>query len=521
MTNLYIRRRKRFLKRLVVTIMLFALVFFFYSFFRFVALRFFGYDLFSHEITILLLSALLVSLLYKPVDYLMGFLFKEILFRSSAGDHSVLLQLSRSMSGILDQVELTNLIVNTFGEVLQVRTASVLIFDKSKNVYRIISAFGIKPNVWRNLEIKPNSLLIELLRVYKRPLERERLVHSFSWQEANQLQDEFQQLHASCVIPLIFQNELIGSINLLQRARMRSFTPQEVNSFFEFASEMAIALRNASLFEELHQNNRELMRIQSEFLHRAQHSAVSQLASGIAHEIHNPLTIISGKAQVLLLKRGQIAYDEQVAEVLKTIVKQTKRAADITRKLLMFSESRESVREFVDFETLVNDTIALLSYQVSLDQIQVVKRFEHPIPKWFGSVGELREAFLNVFVNAVQAVGTRGTIEIVVRYRKDDHMIELKVSDSGPGIPEENLLKVFNPFFTTREGANGLGLFVTQQIVHKYYGSIRIESRLGEGVTFIIELPCEKELQVGQKDVSILSGQGKHLDGGDVLIKTN
>ena len=247
------------------------------------------------------------------------------------------------------------------------------------------------------------------------------------------------------------------------------------------------------MFEELRGSNQELMKIQSNFLQSNQHSAIAQLASGIAHEIHNPLTIISGKAQILLLKRDKMTYDEQVEEVLKTIVKQTKRAADITRKLLMFSDSHQSVKEPIDLETVVNDTVALLSYQVSLDQIQVIKRFEHPIPRWLGNVAELREAFLNLFLNAVQAVGTKGIVQVTVRYRKEDRVIELRISDTGPGILESDLPKVFHPFFTTRQEAAGLGLFVTQQIVHKYNGLIRAESKIGEGAAFVVELPCESE----------------------------
>jgi len=239
------------------------------------------------------------------------------------------------------------------------------------------------------------------------------------------------------------------------------------------------------------------MKIQSHLIHSAQHSAIAQLATGLAHEIHNPLTIISGKAQILLLKRDKIAFDDQVSDVLKTIVKQTKRAADITRKLLMFSDSHKSIKELVDLEMVVHDTIALLSYQVSLDQIQVVKRFEPSIPKLSGNKAELREAFLNVFLNAVQAIGTKGNIEIRLRLRKEQNAIELSVRDSGCGISEEDLPKVFHPFFTTREGTSGLGLFVTQQIVHGYGGSIRVESMIRQGTTFYINLPCVRKIVAG------------------------
>ena len=163
----------------------------------------------------------------------------------------------------------------------------------------------------------------------------------------------------------------------------------------------------------------------------------------------------------------------------------------------MFADSEESVKEPVDFEVLINDTIALVSYQVSLDEIQVIKRLEHPIPKFFGNMGELREAFLNLFLNAVQAMAKRGTVQVSMKYRKTDRMIELRVSDSGPGISESHLSKIFQPFFTTRPGGTGLGLFVTQQIIHGYGGAIRAESKVGEGTTFIMELPCETNIAAG------------------------
>ena len=497
MVNLYLRKRKRFLKRLILTSVLFILVFFVYSVSRFIALRFLDWDVFSNEIYVLIASVLLISLVYKPLDHLVLFLFKDVLFTSHGRDQSTLVHLARSMTAVLDPAELSNLIANTFGETLFVRTVSVLLYDKSKSAYRVTSSFGHKPNTVRQISLSANSLLIELLRIRKIPLERQRVIHSFSWQEANQLTQDFEKLHASYVIPLICQDELVGLISLTPQSEARFFTAQETKSFSEFSREAGKAFRNAALFDELKDNNQELMKIQSHLIHSAQHSAIAQLATGLAHEIHNPLTIISGKAQVLLLKRDKIAFDDQVSEVLKTIVKQTKRAADITRKLLMFSESHKSIKEPVDLEMVVNDTIALLSYQVSLDQIQVIKKFEQPIPHFTGNKAELREAFLNVFSNAVNAIGVKGTIEVGIRLRKEQQAIELSVRDSGCGISAEDLPKIFQPFFTTRHGASGLGLFVTQQIVHGYGGAIRVESMIQQGATFYISLPCTKKTSAG------------------------
>lgn len=496
MINLYLRKRKRFLKRLILTSILFVLVFFVYSFSRFIALSF-DLDIFSNDIYLLVISVLFISLAYKPLDHLVLYLFKDSLFASHGRDQSTLIPLARSMMSVLDRVELANLIANTFGETLFVRTAAVLLYDKTKTHYRIVSSFGFKTNLIRQISLSGNSLLVELLRIRKIPLERERVIHSFSWQEANQLTQDFERLHASYVIPLMYQDDLIGLISLAPQSGSRFFTSQEMKSFSEFAAEAAKAFKNAALFDELKDSNSELMKIQSHLIHSAQHSAIAQLATGLAHEIHNPLTIISGKAQILLLKRDKIAFDEQVSDVLKTIVKQTKRAADITRKLLMFSESHESIKEPVDLEMVVNDTIALLSYQVSLDQINVIKKFEQPVPKLTGNKAELREAFLNIFLNAVQAIETKGIIEVRLRVRKEQQAVELSVRDSGCGISADDLPKVFQPFFTTRQGKSGLGLFVTQQIVHGYGGSIRVESMVNQGTTFYVNLPISKRVSEG------------------------
>src|SRR3990167_4440685 len=283
MMNFHLRKRKRILKRFILTGSLFALVFFFYSLFRFIAFRFFQYDLSSNDIAALLLSVFLVALFYKPLDYLILHLFKTVLFRSHVRDLSVLGQLARASRGVPNSFELANLIVNTFGEVLDARSASVLLFSKAKGIYQIESAFGLKPSEWKNFELAGDSFLIELLKTCKIPLERGRVIHSFSWQEANQLTHCFEQLHASCIIPLMFQDELIGSINLMPKSIAKSFTSPEIKSFFEFAQEVSGAFHSAALFEELAESNEELMKIQSSFLHSNQHSAIAQLATGIAH----------------------------------------------------------------------------------------------------------------------------------------------------------------------------------------------------------------------------------------------
>ena len=518
-----LRKRKRLLQTILLSLILFVLVFFFFSLFRFLIFRFFDFQLVSDDVRVLLASVVLAVLFYKPLDYLLFLFLKDDFFQGSSYDFSTLAQIARSSHGLLSTKEIANLIVNTFVETWNVPCASVFVFNRQNTkTYQIASAFGFKSNNWKALELKEGNVLVELLKVRKFPIDRERVTKSFSWQEANQLTHEFERLEAQLVVPVFFQGHLIGMINLNWQQATHRLHQNVLKSFSEFSDEIGPTLHGALEYEKIEADYEALVRMRSDFLYRAQHLAIAELAVGLAHEIHNPLTVISGKAQVLLLKRDQLAYDEYVEDVLKTIVKQTKRAADITRKLLMFSDARDSVTEPIDFESLINDTVALLSYQVSLEQIQVVKRFAKTLPKWVGNMTKLREAFLNLFLNAVQAIGAKGLIQVSTQYKKEDDLIEIQILDSGDGIREEDLAKVFQPFFTTREGATGLGLFVTQQIICSYRGTIRAERNRDRGTSFVIELPCEqtfKSVQVtSQKEIPVSSGD---LDeSGDISNPT-
>jgi signal transduction histidine kinase len=142
---------------------------------------------------------------------------------------------------------------------------------------------------------------------------------------------------------------------------------------------------------------------------------------------------------------------------------------------------------------VLDETLSLLAYQASTDKIEIVKNLDRDLPPFFANIQEIREIFLNLLLNAVEAIGTEGKIVVELKYRRDEELIEIVCSDTGKGIPAEHLDKVFNPFYTTRHEAVGLGLFVTKQIVHRYGGSIRVESQVGIGSMFILQLPYVAE----------------------------
>ncbi len=487
--SLYLIKRKRVLKKFFVGASLCAIgaaATFLFSLF----LNHFKFFLFHLPFFQVFFLALLFLLAFKPLDQAFTRLFRDYLFKKKSYGQLTLMNLAEELTLTLDLNELGNLMVNTFGEVLQLKTVALLVPSRVRADFEVAAAHGWNISDIRKVRLSRESALVRLMQAGgPHVLVRDRAVKMLSWQEATNVARDFDTLRASWIIPLFVKNEEFAGALCFSASRETVFDEADFQFFREFGAVAAKALRNALSVLELRTVNEELQDVQAQLLQVTRLTAIEQLATGIAHEIHNPLTIISGKAQVLLLQKERNQLDEKVEEVLKTIVKQTKRAADITRKLLMFSQSSGSPKEMLRLEQVLEDTLSLVSYQTSLEGIEIMKNISVPMPAFYANVHEMREVFLNLIMNAVQSIGSQGKIRCELISRPQDQMIEISISDTGKGIPPEALEKLFNPFYTTRPDAVGLGLFVTKQIVHRYGGSIRVESRPGEGSLFLIQLP--------------------------------
>ncbi len=488
--GLYLKKRKKILKKILLGAVLFIISSISFLLFSFILKYFFPVPAPVHPLSLMLLMTLITLLAYKPLDIACNHFFKNVLFKHKSYAHMALLNLAEELSVILDLQELSNLVVNTFGEVLHLKTVALLIPNRVRGDFEIASAYGWRLADSRRVRLSKDADLLRCIQAAgSHVLVRDRVIRTVPWQEATRMAHDFDSLFASWIIPLFIKEELVGAIGFSAAKPESIFDEADFQFFREFARQVAKSLRNALTVTELKVANEELQDVQSQLLQSMKLAAIEQLATGLAHEIHNPLTIISGKAQVLLLQKDRNHIDQKIEEVLKTIVKQTKRAADITRKLLMFSQSSGSPKEMLRLEQILEDTMALVSYQTSLEGIEISRKVSGMIPPIYANLHEIREVFLNLILNAVQSIGSRGKIDCELSCQPSDQVIEIRVSDTGRGIPKEHIDKLFNPFFTTRPDAVGLGLFVTKQIVHRYGGSIRVESRMEEGTLFILQFP--------------------------------
>ncbi len=217
-------------------------------------------------------------------------------------------------------------------------------------------------------------------------------------------------------------------------------------------------------------------------------SSIGLLAAGVAHEVNTPLTGVSSYTQMLL---GMIPETDPKHALLQKMQRQTDRASNIVGNLLNFSRTG-SAEEFgeIEINKLLNDTLQLLEPQLRKSNIEIVKDYAKDSPAVMGSGGKLQQVFTNLILNARDAMFSGGTITLKTHAANGSGVV-IEVSDTGEGIPEENLKKVFDPFFTTKGVGNGtgLGLAVSYGIVQEHSGTIDVQSKEGEGTTFKLVFP--------------------------------
>ncbi len=226
-------------------------------------------------------------------------------------------------------------------------------------------------------------------------------------------------------------------------------------------------------------------------------AAIGQLSAGIAHEINNPLAIIGEEAGWIqdLLKREAMSQLPEMGEIrdsLREIVVQAGRCKEITHKLLSFARKMDASIRDVDVNSLVDDVVGMRERDASLDNIQIAKELEQNLPIIHSEPSQLRQVLLNLVNNAIDAIPHGGTI--TVRTAKSDLEpggVRFSVSDTGIGIPKENIEKIFDPFFTTKlpGKGTGLGLSICHGIIQKLGGTITVASEPGKGTSFDITLP--------------------------------
>jgi PAS domain S-box-containing protein len=227
-------------------------------------------------------------------------------------------------------------------------------------------------------------------------------------------------------------------------------------------------------------------------------ASIGQLAAGVAHEINNPLTGVIGFSHLMLSRD----IPEDIKQDLQVIHSEAQRVAKIVENLLVFAHQRKTGREYVNINDIINRVLELRTYEMKVNNIEVEARLASELPLTIADAGQLQQVFLNIVLNAEHFMAkahNRG--RLVVKTEEVNGNIRASFTDDGTGISLENLDKIFNPFFTTKEvgKGTGLGLSICHSIITQHQGRIYAQSQLGKGATFVIELPIVAEpVQTGK-----------------------
>ncbi len=251
--------------------------------------------------------------------------------------------------------------------------------------------------------------------------------------------------------------------------------------------------------EQLERAYQELKGAQEHLIRSEKLAALGTLSAGLAHEINNPIGIISSRVELMLLEAKERALPKQVQEDLKVIGKHAARVARIAHGLLSFA--KQASWEFIplDLNQLVEEVLLLTEKQLSKERITLEKRLSPGLPKILGSPNHLEQVLLNLLTNAREAMPQGG--RLVVESRKgQDGYVQLLVTDTGVGIPEEARPRIFDPFFTTKKKGTGLGLSISYGIIQGHGGTIEVDSQVGKGSTFIVTLPSAKGASRGKRN---------------------
>ncbi len=278
--------------------------------------------------------------------------------------------------------------------------------------------------------------------------------------------------------------DIIGKSQRIATAEMRV-----VETEWEGESAYLLSLRDITERKKMEQQLNIADRLMS----------VGEMASGIAHEINNPLTAVIGFTYLLGNRKD---LPEDVMEQLKIIQDGGERVAGIVKRLLTFARQRKPERSHIDINEIIGNTLALRSYEMATSNIEVVLDLDPELPWTMADTGQLQQVFLNIMVNAEQEMSKangRGRLE--VKTELIDNGIRVSFRDDGTGISKKNMEKLFDPFFTTKEvgAGTGLGLSLSHGIIAEHGGRIYAESEPGQGATFFVELPVLADESIEEK----------------------
>jgi two-component system sensor histidine kinase HydH len=241
----------------------------------------------------------------------------------------------------------------------------------------------------------------------------------------------------------------------------------------------------------------EIHRLKQEVVRAQRLASIGRLAAGVAHEIRNPLSSIKGFATYFRERYREVPEDKQTAEIM---IQEVERLNRVVGQLLEFARPMSVERRPTGAQSLVQHSLRMVESQIREKEIRVETRIEEEIPRLVIDPDRMQQAMLNLYLNGIESMETGGTLAVSIQSMAGDtRRVEISVSDTGRGIAEEDLVHIFDPYFTTKSSGTGLGLAIVHKVVESHGGEVRAESEKGKGTKVILSLPHALEVSPHEK----------------------
>ncbi|TNV52532.1 ATP-binding protein, partial [Corallococcus exiguus] len=444
-------------------------------------------------------AAFVILILLDPLRTKVEEMVVRIFFRERFALLGTLSTLRVRMASVIEISELARVVLDALHETGRVTHASVYLMAEDRPGYRLLDSRGPLPVALLDTAAARGVLFAVASgqkAVLLENIERRISVMRVQAVEGKRFRDELKRLNdtraallqmkAGISVPLMGNDRVIGFLNLWDERVPEAYASDEIALILEVSERMATVLENSKLYEKIRERDRL--------------AALGEMAAGLAHEIRNPLGAIKGAAQCLDPRK----LPGEDGEFLDVIVEEVNRLNGVVTAFLDYSRPLKQNFGPTDLNEVVTRTMRLIQNDMP-PTAELAVELDLRLPRAEGDAEQLKQVLINLVQNAVQAMGPQPG-RITVRTEKPERFgdlrsaggefVEVRVSDTGPGIPADQQPHIFVPFFTTKQKGTGLGLAISQRIVKNHGGSISVLSKSGEGTTFIIRLPALPSEQV-------------------------
>ncbi len=432
---------------------------------------------------ILILVGISAILLFNFIKIRIDRTMHQIIVRDKYNYHQILKDFSRRLVTIVDLDRLLNMLADTVEKSMGVKRISIFLLDPEKSLFR--------PRLLRDSPkgepIKISEAGVQFLQERREAI----LKIELNWVDKKPLAEELgailSRYEAEVFLPLIFMDRLIGFITLGPKAEEKIYYPEDLNLLYPLANQVAIAIENSNLYDSLKKSQ--------VIIRRADRlSSLGTLVASLAHEIRNPLVSIKTFTQLL---PERIEDEEFRNYFLKVASGEIDRLTGLINELLGFARPTEPRLEGEDIHVIIDKMEVLVATEARKNNVTLHKNYSPDLPQVRIDAEQIKQVLLNLLLNAIQSIREKGEVWIETRMvqvpldEKIEPFIQVEVRDTGVGIPQENLERIFDPFFSTRPEGNGLGLAISHNIIHDHRGFIAVESEVAKGTSFKIHLPLK------------------------------